>query len=106
MGFQILISLRASHDNAQLRAKPDQFDLVITHMTMPDINGDRLAAQMMAIRPEIPIIPCTGYSRTISDEKATEIGITAFAGKPLATADLAKTVRTILDKAPNPPLDG
>jgi len=53
----------------------------------------------MKIRPDIPVILCTGYSRRMSDETASEIGIRAFAYKPVVKADLAKTVRNVLDEA-------
>ena len=47
----------------------------------------------MKIRPDIPVILCTGYSKRISDETASEIGVKAFIYKPIVKADLAKTVR-------------
>jgi PAS domain S-box-containing protein len=81
------------------RAKPGAFDLVITDMTMPNLTGDKLAVELMKIRGDIPIILCTGYSKKISDETALEIGIKAFTYKPMVRADLAKTVRKVLDDA-------
>ena len=81
------------------RSKPNDFDLVITDMTMPNMTGDKLAIELMNIRPDIPVILCTGYSKKISDETASEIGIKAFAYKPIVKADLAKTVRKVLDEA-------
>ena len=81
------------------REKPDAFDLVITDMTMPNLTGDRLAVELMKIRRDIPIILCTGYSKKISDETASGIGIKAFAYKPMVRADLASTVRKVLDDA-------
>ena len=81
------------------RARSNDFDLIITDMTMPNITGDKLAIEMMKIRSDIPIILCTGYSNKISKEKAKEIGLKAFAYKPVITADLAKTVRKVLDEA-------
>ncbi len=53
----------------------------------------------MTIRPDIPVILCTGFSNKISDESALDIGIKAFAYKPILKADLAKTVRNVLDQA-------
>jgi two-component system, cell cycle sensor histidine kinase and response regulator CckA len=53
---------------------------------------------LMKIRPDIPIILCTGYSKKISNETASEIGIKAFAYKPMVKAELAKTIRKILDE--------
>ena len=81
------------------RSRPGAFDLVITDMTMPHMTGDRLAREMMAIRPDLPVILCTGYSTRVSEEKAAELGIKAFVMKPLGKEDLAKTVRNVLDEA-------
>jgi len=81
------------------RTKPNDFDLVITDMTMPNMTGDRLAIELMKIRPDIPVILCTGYNKKISDESASEMGIKAFVYKPIVKADLAKTVRKVLDEA-------
>jgi PAS domain S-box-containing protein len=81
------------------RAQPNKFDLIITDMTMPNMTGDQLAAEMMKIRFDIPIILCTGYSKKISDKTVSDIGIRALAYKPIVRADLAKTVRKVLDEA-------
>jgi len=63
------------------------------------LTGAVLAAELMTTRPDIQVILCTGYSKRISDESASEIGIKAFAYKPIVKADLAKTVRKVLDEA-------
>lgn len=60
------------------------------------MTGEKLAKELMEIRPDIPIILCTGYSERITEEKAKEIGIKAFVMKPLVMRDLAKTVRKAL----------
>ena len=67
-------------------------------MTMPNMTGDRLAKELMKIRPDIPIILCTGYSDRVSEENAKELGIGAFAMKPLVMQDLALIVRKVLDE--------
>ncbi len=68
-------------------------------MTMPNMTGNELAIELMKIRPDISVILCTGYSKRISDETASEMGIKAFVYKPIIKADLAKTVRKVLDEA-------
>jgi PAS domain S-box-containing protein len=80
------------------RSKPNDFDIVITDMTMPNMNGDQLAGELIKIRTDIPIILSTGYSKKISDERAAMIGIKAFAMKPISKIELAKTIRKVLDK--------
>ena len=77
--------------------QPAKFDLVITDMTMPNMTGDELARRLMAIRSDIPVILCTGYSERISSEKALEIGISEFVLKPFVMSDMAVTVRKVLD---------
>jgi signal transduction histidine kinase/ActR/RegA family two-component response regulator len=79
------------------RARAHDFDLIITDMNMPNLTGDKLAVELIKIRLDIPIILCTGYSKKMSEETASEIGIKAFVYKPFVKADFAKTVRKILD---------
>ena len=79
------------------KADPDRFDLVITDMTMPNMTGDRLAQEIMAVRPNIPIVLCTGYTDSLSEDEAEEMGIRAFLYKPLAIKDLSVMIRDILD---------
>jgi|GEM_PF-3861363 len=79
------------------RNNPDEFDLVITDMTMPNLTGDNLARELMKIRPEIPVIVCTGYSKKISMDVAAQIGIKAICDKPITMEDLSKIVRKTLD---------
>ena len=79
------------------RQAPDAIDLVLTDMTMPNMTGDKLACALMQIRPDIPVILCTGYSKKINREKALDIGIEAFLYKPIVGLELAQTVRKVLD---------
>jgi PAS domain S-box-containing protein len=78
------------------KAKPDTFDLVMTDMTMPDMSGEKFAQEILKIRPDIPIIICTGFSNMMSPEKAREKGIKGFLMKPLTMSDLSKGVRNVL----------
>jgi CheY-like chemotaxis protein len=80
------------------RSKPNDFDLVISDVTMPKMTGDQLSKELIMIRPDIPIILCTGYSKRLSKKRASEIGIKAFTYKPIVKEDLAKTVREVLDE--------
>ena len=77
---------------------PSRFDLVITDQTMPGMTGVQLAKELLKIRPDIPIILCTGHSETVSPEMAKEAGIREFLMKPLAKQELAEAVRRVLDK--------
>ena len=78
------------------RARPHDFDLVITDMTMPNMTGVDLAKVLLRIRPDIPIVLCTGFSEMISEEKAKILGIRQFVMKPLFRKDLAGVIREVL----------
>jgi signal transduction histidine kinase/ActR/RegA family two-component response regulator len=80
------------------RAAPHKFDLVISDMTMPNMTGDILAMELMKIRPDIPVIICTGYSERIDDQRAQELGIKGLMMKPFTIRSLSKTVRNALDQ--------
>ena len=77
---------------------PQRFDLVITDMTMPKMTGEKLAKELMIIRPDLPIILCTGFSEKITAEKAAAMGIQAFVMKPILLHEIAGIVRRVLDK--------
>ncbi len=79
------------------QADPNKFDLVISDMTMPKMAGNDLARELMAIRPDIPIILCTGFSERMTEDKAKEMGIKAFAMKPIVIREMAQSIRRALD---------
>ena len=83
---------------SKFQENPNAFDLVITDMTMPNMTGDQLARELLKIRPDIPIILCTGYSERITEEEAKDMGIKAFVMKPLSLKDIARTIRNVLDE--------
>ena len=98
LGYDVTIRTSSTEALELFKAKPGYFDLVITDMSMPNMTGEQLSRELMKIRPELPIILCTGFSHIISKEKAYEIGIKAFVMKPLVRKDLAETVRRVLDR--------
>jgi CheY-like chemotaxis protein len=80
------------------RSKPTDFDLVLTDMTMPNMTGAELASEIMRIRPDVPVVLCTGYSNKISEAMSAQLGIRAFAYKPFIKRDMAITLRKVLDE--------
>jgi PAS domain S-box-containing protein len=85
-----LVALEAFRNNAQA------YDLVITDQTMPHLSGAALSKALMKIRPDIPIILCTGFSSTFSEHQAKALGIRAFVMKPISKLELAQTIRKVL----------
>ncbi|RZB32554.1 MAG: hypothetical protein SRB2_04246 [Desulfobacteraceae bacterium Eth-SRB2] len=79
------------------RSQPDQFDLVITDLTMPKMTGDKLVKEILNIRPDIPVILCTGFSEKIDEKKANAIGAADYIEKPLDKRDFAFKIRKVLD---------
>lgn len=77
---------------------PDKYDVVVTDMTMPNMTGETLARELLEIRPNIPIILCTGFSHKMDEEKAKATGFKSFIMKPLVKSELAKTVRRAIDE--------
>jgi len=76
---------------------PERYDLVITDMTMPKMTGDILTTELKKIRHDIPVILCTGYSRKMNAQTSRQLGLSAFALKPVMKDELAKIVREALD---------
>ncbi len=96
-GYAVTIQTSSTAALEMFRSKPDDFDLIVTDMTMPDLTGKELSEEILKIRPDIPIILCTGYNAAISKESAAEIGVREFCEKPLDKTQLAKVVRRALD---------
>ena len=97
LGYKVTPKTDSEEALEEFAAQPDRFDLVITDMTMPKMTGDQLAKRMMDIKPQIPVILCTGFNEAITEEKALAMGIDKFVMKPIIKDDLANTIRTVLD---------
>ena len=98
LGYKVTTMTRSPEALKTFKSQPDDFDLIITDMAMPDLTGKDLATELLKIRPDIPIILCTGYSSIISKESAKEMGIREFCMKPIDWKQLATTVRKVLDE--------
>ena len=97
-GYHVAVKTSSVAALEDFRLVPQDFDLVITDQTMPQLTGDQLVLEMKKIRPDIPIILCTGFSNTIDDTKARALGIDAFLMKPVLRKELVETIRNVLDK--------
>ena len=97
LGYQVTTKTNSMEALELFRSQPDMFDIVISDQTMPDLTGDQLAKNLMEIKPNIPIIICSGYSSKIDAETAGVIGIKAFLMKPVNQREFANTIRQVLD---------
>jgi PAS domain S-box-containing protein len=98
LGYQITSCTSSIEALEAFRTNPEKFDLVITDMAMPNMPGNKLAIELIKIRPDIPILLCTGFSESMSEEKIKSIGIKGLLMKPIIIKDLAKKIREVLDK--------
>ncbi len=80
------------------KASPDAFDLVITDMSMPNMTGSQLASEIKQIKPDMPIIICTGFSEHINQKNFQLHGIQAYAMKPVLASEISEAIRKVLDK--------
>lgn len=101
LGYQVIIQTSSTEALALFTSTPEAFDLVLTDMTMPKITGEKLAQEMMEIRPDLPIILCTGYSKKLVHHPENSPNIKAVLTKPISRSQLAKAVRNLLDEAIN-----
>jgi CheY-like chemotaxis protein len=104
LGYEAVSSTHAAMALSILRDDPFAIDLLITDQTMPGMTGDELALGAKAIRPDLPIILCTGYSARLNDAVAKQVGAAALLFKPLSRDDLAEAVAQALRStaAPTP----
>ena len=98
LGYQVDTETNPVDALAVFKTDPGQFDLVIVDMTMPQMTGDKLAKEILTIRPGMPIILCSGYSEKIDEEKARKAGIRAYVMKPIEMNEIANAVRQVLDE--------
>ena len=98
LGYRVEARLNPKEALDLFQSNPRDFDLVITDMTMPRMSGAVLSEKILKIQPDIPIIICTGHSSFINEQKAEEMGISAFVMKPVGMQKMAGIIREILDK--------
>jgi PAS domain S-box-containing protein len=102
LGYEVVAVTSSLEAVAVFQAAPERFDLVITDYTMPQLTGEALAHALRGIRPTLPIILCTGFSETMTAEKAQAVGIDAFCLKPVVLQQLEQTIRRVLRQRREP----
>ena len=96
MGYRVTVRTSSIEALEVFRKQPADFDLVITDLTMPNMTGDRLTWEIKRIRPDIPVILCTGFSDKINPEKALAMGIDEYILKPVIRKDIDAVIRKVL----------
>lgn len=98
LGYNIEVTTSSRNALEIIRKNPARFDLVIADQTMPEMTGVQLAQEILAIRPDMPIMLCSGYSELVSPSDISGLGIRAFHFKPLLKQELAESIRKVLDR--------
>jgi signal transduction histidine kinase/ActR/RegA family two-component response regulator len=98
LGYRVTEKADSFEALAAFTADPQGFDLVLSDQTMPGLTGEHLARRILALRPDTPILLCTGYSNLISEEKIKTLGIRGLAMKPLAKRDVAALIRQAMGR--------
>ncbi|MFQ5642005.1 MAG: PAS domain S-box protein, partial [bacterium] len=97
LGYEVTTETSSVEVLRQFQAHSDRFDLVITDRTMPRMTGLELAEEMVRIRPDIPIILATGFSKIVTEDKIKHSGIRECLKKPIVFHDLEDAIRRALD---------
>jgi signal transduction histidine kinase/ActR/RegA family two-component response regulator len=97
LGYQVAVYTDSTRALNAFCKAPDTFDMIITDMAMPGMSGDRLAAECLKKRPDIPILLCTGFSDSLTEEKMLSQGIRGFLSKPMGMGELAQKIHEVLD---------
>ncbi len=97
LGYSVNFYTDSTLARDEFLKRPEKYDLVITDMTMPKLTGLQLADEIFVVRPDIPVILCTGFSELIDAEIAKEAGIREYITKPISNLTFAKSIRRALD---------
>ncbi|SHJ19389.1 PAS domain S-box-containing protein [Desulfatibacillum alkenivorans DSM 16219] len=97
LGYHVTVETSSIAALEIFKAQPDNFDLVVTDMSMPLMTGDVFARKILETRPNMPIVLCTGFSEVVTQENAQAMGISEYIMKPMVMSEIANTVRKVLD---------
>ncbi len=101
LGYKVTSHINCLDALEVFKANPNFFDLLITDMNMPHMTGDQLAKKIKSIRPDFPVIICTGFSERLDKENAKAAGVNGFLMKPISKSTMSQMVRKVLDEAKN-----
>lgn len=98
LGYRVFVTVKSIEALEVFRKEPEKFDLIITDQTMPHMKGSELVREIFSLRPDIPVILCSGYTEDINYEKAIALGCREFLVKPLRMKELSRVIRKVLDR--------
>jgi CheY-like chemotaxis protein len=104
LGYEAVVTSRSPKALEIFRQNPARFDVVITDQVMPQMTGAELIKELQVIRPDIPIVLCTGFDEKFPREQAEAIGVREFVMKPIVRHDLARAIRRAISEPGAPPV--
>ncbi len=101
MGYQTSSWTNVNEALETFKNQPEQFDLVITDQSMPDMTGLQFAKEILEIRPEMNIILMSGFSESLTKDNIQKFGIRAYVMKPVLSGELNAVIRMCMDRSPD-----
>jgi PAS domain S-box-containing protein len=95
LGYQVTGHSDPAEALETFRGDPNQFDLVITDLTMPGLTGIHIAEELKKIKPGIPVILCSGFSAGVFEEEISAY-VDDFVMKPIIRGELDRVIRRVL----------
>jgi CheY-like chemotaxis protein len=95
LGYEVVTCGDGASALERFRADPARFDVVMTDQTLPGLAGDELTPALLALRPDLPVFICTGFSERVDDERARALGARALLLKPLDRAQVGDLLRAV-----------
>lgn len=97
LGYQVEACMDSIKALDSLKADPGAYDLLITDFSMPKMNGDALAIEVRQLRPDLPVILCSGYQEWHDSPNNLSSALKAVLPKPFTLSELALTLRKVLE---------
>jgi PAS domain S-box-containing protein len=98
LGYSVIACTSSEEALELFMRNPQAVDVVITDQTMPRLTGAELARKLLDVRPELPVILCTGFSQAVTPDMAKDLGISEYLYKPILQSSLAEALRRVLDQ--------
>ena len=98
LGYQVDSKTSSIDALVDFKRQPNKYDVVITDVTMPQMTGFELADEILSVRPDTPIILCSGYVAKISVDELKSVGIQAVVNKPISRRKMAEVIRGVLSR--------
>ena len=99
-GYSVTVMNDSVQAYETFKLNPQSFDIIVTDQTMPHLTGVDLAQKVHNIRPDIPIILCTGYSSIVTEQDAFNKGVSRYLLKPFTAESLAVEIRSVFKNRP------